>query len=62
MINLASRQVYSDFVIEKLPTTLKEAFETFKNISSNEGTLENSYKYASPMTLELTPLKLVGKL
>ena len=53
-------QVYSDFILEKQPTTVNETLQIFKDISKNFGNIENHYQYSSPMYAQLIPIKMVS--
>ena len=52
-------KVYSDFILEKQPTTVNETLQIFKDISKNFGNIENHYQYSSPMYAQLIPIKMV---
>ena len=58
-LNLSMSQVYSDFILDKQPTTVNETLQIFKDISKNFGNLENHYQYSSPMYAQLIPIKMV---
>ena len=53
-------QVYSDFILERQPTTFEEALEVYKSISDNFGSKERSYSHASPKSVQLMPINLVS--
>ena len=52
--------MYSDFILDKQPTTVEETLRTFEDISSNIGNKENEYKYSSPMFAHMIPINVVG--
>ena len=52
--------MFSDFILSKQPSTVKEAMKVYEEISKNSGTLSNKHKFASPMHVTLTPLKFVS--
>ena len=52
--------MFSDFILEKQPTTVEETLQVFKDVSKNFGTKENDYKYSSPMYAQLIPIKVVS--
>ena len=58
-VNVMSK-VYSDFILEKQPTTVNETLQIFKDISKNFGNIENHYQYSSPMYAQLIPIKMVS--
>ena len=53
-------QVYSDFILERQPTTFEEALEVYKSISDNFGSKSSSYSHASPKSVQLMPINLVS--
>ena len=53
-------QVFSDFILPLQPTSVKEAMKVYSDISQSSGSLENRHKYATPMYVQLTPLKFVS--
>ena len=55
-------QVFSDFILSKQPSTVKEALEIYREITKNFGTLSNKHEFATPMYVKLTPLKFVSKI
>ena len=59
-LNLSMSQVYSDFILDKQPTTVNETLQIFKDISKNFGNIENHYQYSSPMYAQLIPIKMVS--
>ena len=52
-------KVYSDFILERQPTTFEEALEVYKSISDNFGSKSSSYSHASPKSVQLMPINLV---
>ena len=52
--------MFSDFIFDKQPSNIKEAFENYEKISQNLGNNKNNFKYAGPMYAKLTPLKFVS--
>ena len=52
--------MFSDFILEKQPTTVAKTLEIFEDISKNFGNLDNQYKYSSPMYAQLIPIKVVS--
>ena len=54
-------QVFSDFILPSQPTSIEEAFSVYGKISQSLGNQKNRYKYASPLSVELTPIKFVSK-
>ena len=54
-------QVYSDFILEKQPTSLEDVLEAYKKISKNLGEKSDNFAYASPKSVKLAPLTLVKK-
>ena len=55
-------QVFSDFILSKQPSTVKEALEIYREITKNFGTLSNKHEFATPMYVKLTPLKFVSRI
>ena len=51
--------MFSDFILEKQPTTAEATLNVFEDISQNFGNKENEYKYSSPMYAQLIPIKMV---
>ena len=59
--NYFTLQVYSDFILEKQPTSLEDVLEAYKKISKNLGEKSDNFAYASPKSVKLAPLTLVKK-
>ena len=53
--------MYSDFILEKQPTTVEDTLAIFKDISSNFGNKENEFKFSSPLQAQLVPIKVVRR-
>ena len=51
--------MYTDFIIEKQPTTVEEAMAIYENISSYFGDEKSMYNYSVPLEAQLVPLKFV---
>ena len=54
--------MYSDFILEKQPTTMEDTIQIFEDISENFGNRENQYMYSSPMYAQLIPVKVVSSI
>ena len=52
-------QVYSDFILEKQPTSVADAMSIYEDISTNFGSKDDQYNYASPKYAQLLPIKIV---
>ena len=52
-------KVHSDFILERQPMNVSDAFQIFENITQNFGNKENHYKYAVPKTVQLVPINMV---
>ena len=53
--------MFSDFILEKQPTTAEATLNVFEDISQNFGNKENEYKYSSPMFAQLLPINVVSE-
>ena len=60
VVSVINLKVFSDFILSKQPSTVKEALDIYEEISKSSGTLSNKHKFASPMYVKLTPLKFVS--
>merc|ERR1712142_122252 len=56
-INFTKITTYSDFILREQPTTIFDAIELFKGISSHLGTKEDNYAASVPLKMTLIPLK-----
>ena len=52
-------QVYSDFILERQPMNVSDAFQIFNSLTQNFGNKQNHFKYAPPKTVQLVPLNMV---
>ena len=53
-------KVYSDFVMEKQPTTLEDTLQVYQDISKNFGLKDLLYNHSVPMSVILMPLQTVS--
>ena len=59
MLRFFDFKVHSDFILERQPMNVLDAFQIFEDITQNFGNKENHYIYAVPKTVQLVPINMV---